>query len=256
MSGPSAPRQLLDDIGLSLVFFTRLRLPSSDFGDRSLADAIWAAPFAGLAVAIIGALAYAIASGLGVATGPAAALALAATMLATGCLHEDGLSDIADGFGGGRTREKKLEIMRDSRIGAYGAAVLVISLLIRWSALSALAGPSHVFLALLAAHAASRGLFGAFMRFLPPARADGLSATAGTVSAETAAIGAALGAVSLLALGLGGAITALILLGLSFTAFRTLCLNQIGGQTGDTIGALQQLGEIAVLLAASVSLSP
>lgn len=255
MSGPSEPRQFLDDIGLSLVFFTRLRLPSSDFGGRSLADAIWAAPFAGVAVAIIGALVYAIASGLGVAAGPAAALTLAATMLATGCLHEDGLSDIADGFWGGRTRDRKLEIMRDSRIGAYGAAALGVSLLIRWSALSELAGPGHVFLALLAAHAASRGLFGAFMHLLPPARADGLSAGAGSVAVETATIGAALGAVTLLALGLGGAIVALILLGLLFTAFRALCLSQIGGQTGDTVGALQQLGEIAVLLVASVSLS-
>ncbi|MBZ9812828.1 adenosylcobinamide-GDP ribazoletransferase [Mesorhizobium sp. CA7] len=255
MSGPSAPRQVLDDIGLSLVFFTRLRLPSGDFGGRSLADAIWAAPFAGLAVAIIGALIYAIAYSLGLASGPAAALTLAATMLVTGCLHEDGLSDIADGFWGGRTRDRKLEIMRDSRIGAYGAAALGLSLLIRWSALSELAGPGHVFLALLAAHAGSRGLFGAFMHLLPPARSDGLSANAGTVTAETAVIGAALGAVALLALGLGGAIAALILLGLIFMAFRALCLSQIGGQTGDTIGALQQLGEIAVLLVASICLS-
>ncbi|AZO12305.1 MULTISPECIES: adenosylcobinamide-GDP ribazoletransferase [unclassified Mesorhizobium] len=256
MSGLSEPRQLLDDICLNIVFFTRLRLPSSDFGGRSLADAIWAAPFAGLAVAVIGALAYAIAAQLGVAPGPASALALAATMLATGCLHEDGLSDIADGFGGGRTREKKLEIMRDSRIGAYGATALGISLLIRWSALSELTNSGEVFLALLAAHAASRGLFGAFMHLLPPARADGLSANAGSVSAETAVIGAALGAaVALLALGPGGAIAALILLGLLFAALRALCLSQIGGQTGDTIGALQQLGEIAVLLVASVCLS-
>ncbi|WP_027169017.1 adenosylcobinamide-GDP ribazoletransferase [Mesorhizobium sp. WSM3224] len=255
MSGPSAPRQVLDDIGLSLVFFTRLRLPSIDFGGRSLADAIWAAPFAGLAVAIIGALVYAIATVFGLAIGPASALALAATMLVTGCLHEDGLSDIADGFGGGRTRDRKLEIMRDSRIGAYGAAALGVSLLIRWSALSELAGPGHVFLALLAAHAASRGLFGSFMHLLPPARSDGLSAGAGAVAAETAIVGVALGAVALLALGLGGAIAALILLGLLFAAFRALCLSQIGGQTGDTIGALQQLGEIAVLLTASVCLS-
>ncbi|MDG4906580.1 adenosylcobinamide-GDP ribazoletransferase [Mesorhizobium sp. WSM4898] len=253
--GLSEPRRLLDDIGLSLVFLTRLRLPSSDFGGRSLAEAIWAAPFAGLAVAVIGALVYATVGALGLAAGPAAALALAATMLVTGCLHEDGLSDIADGLGGGRTREKKLEIMRDSRIGAYGAAALGISLLIRWSALSELAGPGHIFLALLAAHAASRGLFGAFMHLLPPARSDGLSADAGSVTAETAVVGAALGAVALLALGLGGAIAAVILLGLLFAAFRALCLSQIGGQTGDTIGALQQLGEIAVLLVASACLS-
>ncbi|TIO64106.1 MAG: adenosylcobinamide-GDP ribazoletransferase, partial [Mesorhizobium sp.] len=105
------------------------------------------------------------------------------------------------------------------------------------------------------AHAASRGLFGTFMHLLPPARPDGLSADAGSVTAETAVVGAALGAVALLALGLGGAIAAVVLLSLVFAAFRALCLSQIGGQTGDTIGALQQLGEIAVLLVASVCLS-
>lgn len=255
MSGPSGPRQSLDDIGLCLVFFTRLRLPSSDFGGRGLADAIWAAPFAGLGVAVMGALVYTVVFTAGLAAGPATALALAATMLITGCLHEDGLSDVADGFGGGRTPDGKLEIMRDSRIGAYGAAAIGVSLLIRWSALSQLAGPGHVFLALLAAHAASRGLFGAFMYFLPPARSDGLSANAGSVTKETATIGAVLGAVALLALGLGGAIAALVVLVALFAAFRLLCLRQIGGQTGDTIGAIQQLGEMAVLLVASVCLS-
>ena len=90
---------------------------------------------------------------------------------------------------------------------------------------------------------------------MPPARSDGLSADSGTVSFETAIAGAVLGAVPLLLLGLGGAIVALVLLGLLFAAFRALCLNQIDGQTGDTIGALQQLSEIAVLLVASVALS-
>lgn len=250
-----SPRQALDDIALCLVFFTRLPLPVFDFRERRLASAIWAAPVAGLAVAVVGALAYAVGIWLGLAAGPAAALALAATLLATGCLHEDGLSDVADGFGGGKTREKKLEIMRDSRIGAYGACALGLSLLIRWSVLSEFAGPAHVFWALIAAQAASRGLFGAFMHLLPPARSDGLSADAGTVSAETAIAGAVLGIVALLALGFGGAVAALVLLGLLFAAFRALCRSQIGGQTGDTVGALQQLGEIAILLVASVSLA-
>ncbi len=62
-------------------------------------------------------------------------------MLVTGCLHEDGLSDMADGFGGGKTRERKLEIMRDSRIGAYGASALILSVLIRWSAIAQLGNP-------------------------------------------------------------------------------------------------------------------
>lgn len=255
MTSVPSPRQALDDVALCLVFFTRLPLPVFDLRGRSLADAIWAAPVAGLAVALVGAVVYAIGVKLGLAAGPAAALALAATLLATGCLHEDGLSDVADGFGGGKTRDKKLEIMRDSRIGAYGAAALGLSMLIRWSALSQLANPTGVLFALIAAHAASRGLLGAFMHLAPAARSDGLSAGAGTVSTQTAVLGAVLGAIPLLTLGLGGAFAALILLALVFSALRALCLNQIGGHTGDTIGALQQLGEITVLLVASISLS-
>jgi adenosylcobinamide-GDP ribazoletransferase len=250
-----SPRQIVDDIALCLVFFTRLPLPVFDFRGRSLAAAIWAAPVAGLVVGLIGAIVFATAERFGLAMGPAAAIALVATLLTTGCLHEDGLSDVADGFGGGKSRGKKLEIMRDSRIGAYGAAALALSLLIRWSALSEFVDPTQALFALLAAHAASRGLLGAFMHLLPPARIDGLSADAGTVSVETAIASAVLGALPLLLLGLGGAVFALILLGLLFAAFRALCLNQIDGQTGDTIGALQQASEIAVLLVASVALS-
>lgn len=250
-----SPRQVVDDIALCLVFFTRLPLPVFDFRGRSLAAAIWAAPIAGLVVGLIGAIVFATAERFGLAMGPAAALALVATVLTTGCLHEDGLSDVADGFGGGKSRGRKLEIMRDSRIGAYGAMALGLSLLIRWSALSEFVDPTQALFALLAAHAASRGLLGAFMHLLPSARVDGLSADAGTVSQETAMAGAVLGAIPLLLLGLGGAVFALILLGLLFAAFRALCLNQIDGQTGDTIGALQQASEIAVLLVASVALS-
>ncbi|MBZ9753886.1 adenosylcobinamide-GDP ribazoletransferase [Mesorhizobium sp. ESP6-5] len=250
-----SPRQVLDDIALCLVFFTRLPLPVFDFRGRNLAAAIWAAPIAGLVVGLIGAVVFATAERFGLATGPAAALALVATVATTGCLHEDGLSDVADGFGGGKSRGRKLEIMRDSRIGAYGAMALALALLIRWSALSQVVEPTQALFALVAAHAASRGVLGAFMHLLPPARSDGLSAGAGTVSLETAIAGAVLGAIPLLLLGLGGAIAALILLGLFFAAFHALCLNQIEGQTGDTVGALQQLSEIAVLLVASVALS-
>ena len=250
-----SPRQIPSDIALCLVFFTRLPLPVFDFRGRSLASAIWAAPVAGLVVGLICAIVFAKAERFGLAMVPSAALALVATLLTTGCLHEDGLSDVADGFGGGKSSGRKLDIMRDSRIGAYGAAALALSLLIRWSALQEFVEPTQALFALVAAHAASRGVLGVFMHLLPPARSDGLSADSGTVSFETAIAGAVLGAVPLLLLGLGGAIVALVLLGLLFAAFRALCLNQIDGQTGDTIGALQQLSEIAVLLVASVALS-
>ncbi len=142
-----------------------------------------------------------VASAAGLSPEVAAALALGTAMLMTGCLHEDGLSDVADGFGGGRTREQKLEIMRDSRIGAYGASALLMSALIRWSALTQLGNPFWVFSGLVAAHAASRALLPVFMHLVPPARQDGLAAGAGQVSSETAVAGLAIGAVALLALG-------------------------------------------------------
>jgi adenosylcobinamide-GDP ribazoletransferase len=246
-------QKLLGDIALCLVFFTRLPLPHFDTKDSVFAQAIWAAPVIGLAVALVGGVVYALAVLLGLAAGPAAALALAATMAATGCLHEDGLSDTADGFGGGKDREKKLEIMRDSRIGSYGACALAFSILLRWSAISELGSPLHVLFGLIAAYAASRALLPAFMRMLPPARTDGLSAGVGAISSDTAIAAAALGALALLALGLSGAIAAALCLGLVFFLFRSLCLSQIGGQTGDTTGALQQAGEITVLLVASAA---
>ncbi|MCX7304124.1 MAG: adenosylcobinamide-GDP ribazoletransferase [Hyphomicrobiales bacterium] len=249
------PRQIAEDIALCLVFFTRLPLPSFDFRGRALAQAIWAAPLVGVAVGLAGGLAYVVALMLSVPIPVAAALALATTMLVAGCLHEDGLSDVADGFGGGRSREKKLEIMRDSRIGAYGAAALAMSMLLRWSAIAALANPFYAGTALIAAHAASRALLPLFMHALPAARSDGLSAGAGAVAANTAYVALAIGVVALLATSLGGLLASAIVLALVFFAFRALCLRQIGGQTGDTLGALQQVGEIAVLVVASAVLA-
>ncbi|MFI0846476.1 adenosylcobinamide-GDP ribazoletransferase [Mesorhizobium sp. IMUNJ 23232] len=263
----TSPQTLLRDIGFSTMFFTRLPLPGLDLSGRSLASAIWAAPIAGWVIALIGGATFWAASRLGLPAGPAAALALAATMLATGCLHEDGLSDTADGFGGGRSRDRILEIMRDSRIGAFGACVLALSILLRWSALAVLAdgtaagspsGPgaaysasSLVFAALLAAHGGSRALLPAFLHLLPPARTDGLSAGAGTVGQPVAGAALALGFLSLMALGLSAALVAAVLLAAAFLAFRALCLNKIGGQTGDTAGALQQIAEILILLVTS-----
>lgn len=246
---------VLDDLRLGLVFFTRLPLPHFEVRDRSLADAIWTAPLIGLLVALVAWLAYAIASLLGLSPALAAVLAIATAMLVTGCLHEDGLSDTADGFGGGRTKEKKLEIMRDSRIGTYGACALVVSILARWSALAELASPAHVLSGLVVAHVASRALIPAFMQMLPQARVDGLAAGVGTVSDSVVLSALCIGALVLLLLGLKGAVAAALCLALLFFAFRKLCLAQIGGQSGDTIGALQQLAEIALLFATSAILT-
>lgn len=241
-------RDLIGDILACVGFFTRI--PVAGPPDRRLSAAIWAAPVVGVPVALAGAAAFAVADFLGLPASIAAAFALAATMLVTGCLHEDGLADVADGFGGGATCERKLEIMRDSRIGTYGVMTVGMATLLRWSALAALASPLPVLFALVAAHAAARATIPAFMILVPPARSSGLSASAGTVSAGVAGAALLIGAAVLLLLGLFPAMIAAIILGLWFITLKTLAEWQINGHTGDVLGTLQQGGEIAVLLVA------
>ncbi|RIK85995.1 MAG: adenosylcobinamide-GDP ribazoletransferase, partial [Hyphomicrobiales bacterium] len=123
---------------------------------RAFAETQWAAPVAGALVGLgVGAVAW-LALALGLPASLAAAFALAAGIAVTGALHEDGLADTADGFGGGRDRDGKLAIMRDSRIGSYGVLALGLSLIARWAALAALAAasPAAALAAAVAAHAA------------------------------------------------------------------------------------------------------
>ncbi len=117
----------------------------------------------------------------------AAALALGGGAILTGALHEDGLADVADGFGGGRDLAAKLEIMRDSRLGTYGAVILLVSFAAKLSALAAIPD-GYVVPALIAAHALARGVLPAMSLNLPYARKDGLARNAGQPDAATAAI--------------------------------------------------------------------
>jgi adenosylcobinamide-GDP ribazoletransferase len=247
--------RLATDLRTSLAFCTLLPLDRTGAapGQGEVASASWAFPVAGALVGGAGGLAYWLAFRFGLPPGPAAAVALAATLALTGCLHEDGLADTADGFGSGGSRERQLAIMRDSRIGTYGACALVMSLLLRWSALAVLADPVHVLLALTAAHASARGALPAFMRVIPAARPDGLSAAAGRPTVHSAAAAAALGALALvLAFNPAAGVVGAALLGAAGAVIGRLSLRQIGGQTGDVLGALEQVGEIIVLLLATM----
>jgi adenosylcobinamide-GDP ribazoletransferase len=243
-----------DDLAASLLFLTRLRLRGAmPAGGVAITRAAWAFPIVGVLVGLIGALVYVVADRIGLPAWPAAALAVAATMAVTGCLHEDGLADTIDGFGGGGTRDRKLEIMRDSRIGVYGVAALTLSILLRVSALASLGAPSRVALALIAAHGAARAVVPVFMFLLAPARSDGLSASIGQPPWESVAVAAGLG-VLILVLCLGGALglAALISLGIAAALLAWLTLVQIGGQTGDVLGAVEQTSEIIVFLVALI----
>src|ERR1051326_8470445 len=243
----------IGDLMVALGFYTRLPFPHGHphLGEE-LAQASWAAPVAGALVGGVGALAYALAHAAGRGPLPAAGLALLATLLITGALHEDGLADTADAFGAGVSPHARLGIMRDSRIGTFGACALIFSIGLRWAALASVAGPMRAAAALIAAHTAARAMPPLLMLLIPPARPDGLSADAGLPPADSVAGAALLGFAALvLALGFAKGLIAAALLALCLAAMRWLALNKIGGQTGDALGALEQVCEVVVLLVAA-----
>jgi adenosylcobinamide-GDP ribazoletransferase len=247
----------INDLKIGFIFLTRLPLHHRQpIARGELSNALWTAPIVGAAIGLSGAGVYALAHGLHIPPLPAAALAVATTLAITGGLHEDGLADVADGFGGGATRDRKLEIMRDSRIGTYGVCALILSFMLRVSALASLGDPALAAAVLVAAHAAGRAPIAAFMRLVPAARPDGLSADAGVPAQASALAALALGLIPLLvALGVASSIVAVVLLAATFGVMAWLCIRQIGGQTGDVLGALEQIGEIAVLLVAAAAIN-
>jgi adenosylcobinamide-GDP ribazoletransferase len=241
---------LANDLKISIAFCTRLPIcPAKPVEGKDVARASWAFPVAGALVGMFGALIYWLAFRMGLPSAVSAALGVAVTLITTGCLHEDALADTADGFGGGKDAAEKLQIMRDSRVGTYGACALVLSILIRWSAIAAIAEPSTVAIALIAAHASARAPMPILMGWIPQARRDGLAAAAGTPPPSSAIAAAMLGVVLLIfAFGLGRALILLLLLTLATVLLGWLSMRQIGGQTGDVIGALEQFNEMLILL--------
>jgi len=204
-------------------------------------------------VGLFGGLIFFVCNWIGLPVWLSAAAAIVATYLATGGLHEDGLADIADGFGGGADRERKLAIMRDSQIGSYGVAAMVFSILIRVGAVASFVETEFVLAALVAAGAASRSAIGPVMAMLPNARADGLSALAGRPSQRHAWIGvAAAFVIGMFVVGFSEILLAMCTAGLLVIGFAFLSRRQIGGQTGDVLGAVAQVAEVGVLVSLSV----
>ncbi|MFO6465672.1 adenosylcobinamide-GDP ribazoletransferase [Jannaschia sp. KMU-145] len=225
------------------------RLPVRGTPTDPAAHAAWAWPLAGLAVGLLAGGAGWILGTLGFTPGLAAAVTLVVAVVVTGALHEDGLADLADGFWGGFTPERRLVIMRDSRIGTYGVIALVLSLLLRWLLLAEAAAEGALFAVTVAAAVASRAPMAALMRWLPPARTDGLSKGAGVPQARAVWIGLAIAAAALLLHGPATALLAAVLAGVAAFGLARLARAKIGGQTGDMLGAAQQLSEIAILAA-------
>lgn len=252
---PKPTPALLWDIPVALVLLTRLplpALPAAAFAAQARAG--WAFPLAGALVAgIAGAIGMA-ALALGLSPWIAAGLTLAGQALLTGAMHEDGLADTADGLWGGTTPARRLEIMKDSQIGSYGVLALLLSVGLRWGALTALLplGPA----AFVAAAALSRAPLPLLMTVLSNARGSGLSHSVGRPAPWVPTLALAL------ALALAGVLTGPALLwpalaaALATVALALVARAKIGGQTGDILGAAQQVSETALLIGLSAALTP
>ncbi len=180
----------------------------------------------------------------------AAVLALGAGLLVTGGFHEDGLADTADGLGGGQTRARRLEIMKDSRIGSYGVLALWALLTLKAVTLAQFT-PWRAALALVVAHGAARAFAVMVMAALPYAGdpdAAKLKPSPTGVRRSEALIAILLGLAPLILLGPGSGMAALVLAGVAAVAVALAARRLIGGWTGDVLGAVEQVAEMALLL--------
>ena len=236
----------------ALRFFTRLPVPGwvGHSAEQLNRAARWF-PAVGWIVGAIGA-AVTLAAALVWPPAVAVPLGMAATLLATGAFHEDGLADTADGLGGGWTRADALRIMQDSRIGSYGAIAIGLALLTKFAALAELLAvlPAPTFaLLLIAGHAVSRLASTALIHFLDYARAEGKAKPLATrMNAGELAFAALCGLAPGLWLPPAQAAVALALVALVTVLAARKFARRLGGYTGDCLGATQQLAEIAFYL--------
>lgn len=241
---------MIRDIVAALMVLTRFPVPWKILSDQppDITKSLWAYPLVGFLVSAIGGAVYLAATLLLLPPWVAVLLALMFLILTTGALHEDGLADMADGFGGGRDPEHKLDIMRDSRIGTYGSLALLISMGLRLSALAAVTS-GGVIVALLVSGTLSRMMIVISLRLFPPARKDGLAAQTGKPTAGRLGLAVLISALvtfALLPWATGLIVITLALLATLFIGW--LSLKQVGGITGDILGAVQQTSEIIILL--------
>ena len=244
------PHDLIRDMAAATVLLTRLPLRWERFSGSApdLNAAIWAFPVVGAGVGLGGGIIFAIANGFDMPGLVAAALAITVMVVLTGALHEDGLADVADGFGGGQSVEAKLEIMRDSRVGAYGVIAIVLALVLRVGGLSVLTA-GDAFLALVMAGMISRLGMTLVMRYMEPARNDGLAHDTGRPEQARVVAGAIVTVLAGLVLLDGEVFVAtLVVAAMTCLAVAAFARQQINGFTGDVLGAIQQVTEIAVLL--------
>ncbi|MCL1051935.1 adenosylcobinamide-GDP ribazoletransferase [Shewanella abyssi] len=246
-------QQQLNLFFIAMGFFTRIPMPKWIEVDADKLNK--ASRYFGVVGSLIGALSALVYSVMLYWVSPTIAIvfAMISSVFLTGGFHEDGLADTADGLGGGWTVEAKLNIMKDSRLGSYGALALVLALLLKWQLLSELAlfDPSSVSLALILGHTLSRVTAASFI-FSEQYVSDDASSKSKPLAMHQGvnelSVLLASGAVVLLLLTFIQAVV--IVIGLCIVRFglARLFSKQIGGYTGDTLGAAQQVAELACYL--------
>jgi adenosylcobinamide-GDP ribazoletransferase len=250
-------RDFIDDIARSVAFLSRVHMPERHFigHDGKLNRAVQAFAVAGALIALPGAAVFSVLDAFRADAWLSALLALAVYTAITGVLHEDGLCDTADGLGGGKTPEQAMTIMRDSRIGTYGGVALFFTFALRASAMAVLfrtLSPSASGCVLVATAALSRACLVWHWRLLPPARKDGVASRVGEPDPQSALIAFVSAGllVAVLMVPHSGLWNSAIAVAMAIAAtyiFSRFALHKIGGNTGDTLGASQQISEIAVL---------
>ncbi len=242
----------LNQLRHALLFLTRIPVGRiRGIEDMRLADAAWAFPIVGVVVGGLSGGALYVAADTALHPLACAVIALVVQAWVTGALHEDGLADVADGMGA-HGKKRALEIMRDSRIGAFGVLGLIFSVGLRAAALASIPGPGLAWGALIAAAALSRAVLPIAMLLVGQARVDGRAAEAGQPNLLGVLLAMGIASAALM-LGLAGWVPVLaIVVALPAGGWVLYWAHRkLGGITGDVLGALQQVTEIAVLLAAA-----
>ncbi|WP_423198236.1 MULTISPECIES: adenosylcobinamide-GDP ribazoletransferase [unclassified Cupriavidus] len=243
----------------ALGYFTRVPLPARlaqwvGFQPYYLNAAARHFPLIGLLIGVVGALVTWVAAQL---WPPAVAvlLGMAATLLLTGAFHEDGLADCADAFGGGYTPEDVLRIMHDSRVGAFGAIAVVVTLLLKWQLLLAIGTDGGMALlagVLVAAHGASRAMAITFLATHDYVRDEGKARpVAQRLAGSSLTFALVCGALPLVLLAPGFALATMVGMALLQVALGAYFVRRIGGYTGDCLGFAQQLAELLIYLVAA-----
>nr|WP_170252774.1 adenosylcobinamide-GDP ribazoletransferase [Colwellia echini] len=248
---------------LALSFFTRLPVPSSmQYSEVLLNKANRYFSLVGIVIGLLLALAYFIFSSV-LPTNIAILLTMGLSLLLTGAFHEDGLADMADGIGGAFAIERRLRIMKDSRIGTYGSVTLIMALLLKFTLLTELAklmspDSGYLLLSIVLAESLSRAVAGSLISSMPYVSDTDTSKSKPLAQAQSSSeltLLLLIGVVPLLFYSFNIIVSIAFVLIVFRSLFKRWLMVKIGGFTGDCLGAAQQIAQLLIYLTLLVCLN-